>query len=515
MAHHSGTWSSDAFGVLRRYDRVIAHIRDIITRKAPRPYELLILSDHGQSFGATFKQRYGYDLKGFIEQHLPTGTDVVHTSGGDDGTISVVALAAELENMQEQGMGGRTGRAVMGQTQRLLQQGSEQSVPGDPDHPANVTVCGSGNLAQVYFDLYPRKITLSELNAAYPGLVEALVQHEGVGFVVTYGDDGVPEVFGKGGARNLHTGTVMGADPLAPYGDLELRAQQVRRIADYPHAGDLIVNSTLYPDGTVAAMEELIGNHGGLGGEQTDAFLFHPAEMEVPETANSADLFAILDVRRGLPVSGPAEKVQPAAAEGVHAWAPATLGRGLRDVGTWATLALRVLVFSRSAYQEVVRDPYMTGPALLIALLSFLVIGAATAGTFDEAAVSTLSRLLSWFVGVLVMFAAGRLLGGSGSYTATLRGAGFAQVVYLLELLAFIPALSPLVRTITTILSFVAMWIAGVEAHELRGWRSILLPLVNVVVLTISLFVLANLVAGAEFTLESLLQEFGLLTPGQ
>ena len=26
-----------------------------------------------------------------------------------------------------------------------------------------MTVCGSGNIAQVYFDLYPRKITLDEL----------------------------------------------------------------------------------------------------------------------------------------------------------------------------------------------------------------------------------------------------------------------------------------------------------------------------------------------------------------
>jgi hypothetical protein len=34
------------------------------------------------------------------------------------------------------------------------------------------------------------------------------------------------------------------------------------------------VISTLYPDGTVAALEELIGNHGGLDGEQTDAFIF-------------------------------------------------------------------------------------------------------------------------------------------------------------------------------------------------------------------------------------------------
>ena len=61
-----------------------------------------------------------------------------------------------------------------------------------------------------------------------------------------------------------------------PGGRASRCGSQLRRIADFPHAGDLIVNSTVFPDGTVAAMEELIGNHGGMGGEQTDAFMLHP-----------------------------------------------------------------------------------------------------------------------------------------------------------------------------------------------------------------------------------------------
>ena len=63
-------------------------------------------------------------------------------------------------------------------------------------------------------------------------------------------------------------------------------------MADFPHVGDIMVLSTVYPDGTVAAMEELIGSHGGMGGVQTDAFLFHPADMHVPSTTtNSTDVF--------------------------------------------------------------------------------------------------------------------------------------------------------------------------------------------------------------------------------
>ena len=35
VAHHSGPWSSDAFGTLKRYDQVIRHIRRFIRERRP------------------------------------------------------------------------------------------------------------------------------------------------------------------------------------------------------------------------------------------------------------------------------------------------------------------------------------------------------------------------------------------------------------------------------------------------------------------------------------------------
>ena len=81
--------------------------------------------------------------------------------------------------------------------------------------PASVTAYGSGNAAQVYFDLYPRKIKLSELEAAYPNMIDALVQHEGIGMVIGYDDNMMAVALGKGGQRNLCTGEVIGVDPVA------------------------------------------------------------------------------------------------------------------------------------------------------------------------------------------------------------------------------------------------------------------------------------------------------------
>ena len=365
VAHHSGPWTSDAFGALKRYDQVIRHVLRYIREKAPRPYELIILSDHGQSFGATFKQRYGVSLKEFIEQQLPAGTTVAEHIGGDTGITSLAGLSGELDNVQQQGMGGKVGGAVVKQGQQAAQRAVKESEGAAEPEAAQVVAYGSGNLAQVYFDLYPRRITLDELEAAFPGMVDALVPHEGIGVVAGYLDEDTPVVLGKGGRRNLHTGEVTGVDPLLPYGDVALRAWQVRRVMDFPHAGDLMVISTVYPDGTVAALEELIGNHGGMGGEQTDAFLFHPGDMVVPETRNSIDVFGILNARRGLPVV----ETPPVVEEQVQGWAPGNLLKGIfHQPSRWVGRALRALVLDRSAYSEVADDSYMTGPALLIML---------------------------------------------------------------------------------------------------------------------------------------------------
>jgi len=269
---------------------------------------------------------------------------------------------------------------------------------------------------------------------------------------------------------------------------------------------DLLVMSTVYPDGSVAAMEELIGNHGGLGGEQTDAFLFHPPDMQVPETKNSADVFGILNARRGLPVPPP--QATSAPAKEIDAWGPASLGKGLGQVGRWLGLAVRTAVLDRSAYEQVVRDPLMTGPALLIIVLGALLTTLGAAGNLDL--VIWLTRVGASLVATALLFAAGRVLGRRGDFTTTLRGVGFAHTIYVLGLLAFIPALAPVVRLVVSIVSFVGVWMGAAEAHDLRGWRGLVFPVVFLVVIVVAPVVVAVLLAGAQFTLSALAQEIGL-----
>ncbi len=518
VAHHSGPWTSDAFGDLKRFDNVLGRLyRFTQSGKTPRPYDLIILSDHGQSFGATFKQRYGLSIKEFIEQQLPTGTTVSQAIGGDTGVTGLSAMAGELSNVSQTGDGNAFDRTMASQGQKLAEHSVQAADEVGAEERAAVTAYGSGNAAQVYFDLFDRKIKLSELEAVYPGMVDAIVAHEGIGLVVGYTDDGEPIALGKGGSHNLVTDEVVGEDPILPYAQetghgaatVEKRVWQLRRVMEFPSAGDLWLISSVYEDGTVAALEELIGSHGGVGGEQTDAFIFHPSDMEVPETRNSIDVFHILDKHRNAPVverTAAEEKPEPVAD-----WAASTLKEGLGRTSTWIGRAIRCLFLERSAYEEVVRDPYMTGPALLIFLVTITINAMTISRSFDLWLI--LGGMAAWLVTILGLTGAGWLLTRTGDFTRTFRAVSFALTVYLLSLLALFPLLSGAIHLLVILLGFIAIWMATAVAHKTSGWRTLVLPAIAFLIVVLASVLIRIFAAGATFTVEGVLNSMGITPP--
>lgn len=522
VAHHSGPWTSDAFGDLKRFDNVLSRLhRFTQSGKTPRPYDLIVLSDHGQSFGATFKQRYGLSIKEFIEQQLPVGTSVSQSIGGDTGAIGLSAMAGELSNASASNEGNAFDRTITSQGQKLAQQSvraaDEVEVEGRTEEKASVMAYGSGNAAQVYFDLFDRKIKLSELEAAYPGMVDAIVAHEGIGLVVGYMDDGNPIALGKGGSHNLVTDEVVGEDPILPFAKetghgaatVEKRVWQLRRVMEFPSAGDLWLISTVYEDGTVAALEELIGSHGGVGGEQTDAFIFHPPDMEVPETRNSVDVFHILDSHRNAPV---VERISDEnAPEPVADWAFSTLREGVGQVETWVGRAIRCLFLERSAYEEVANDPYMTGPALLIALIGIILNAIIIDHTLNPPRIG--GDLIAWLITVLALTGAGWLLTRHGYFTRTFRTVGFALSVYLLSILALFPLLTSGIHMLVLTLALVSIWMGAAVAHGTKGWRTLVLPVIAFLIIGVTAGLVQVFIAGAAFTWQSVLHSLGI-TPG-
>ena len=157
-------------------------------------------------------------------------------------------------------------------------------------------VCASGNLGHIYFTDLPGRVDFETIATRHPQLIEGLVAHEGVDFVLAHSAARGPLVIGKKGAHYLATGEIDGTDPLASYGDNA--AAHLRRLDSFPHAGDLMLNGRTDPaTGEVVAFEEQVSSHGGLGGWQTEPFLLYPSAWEADTTniRNAEDLFHLLD----------------------------------------------------------------------------------------------------------------------------------------------------------------------------------------------------------------------------
>jgi uncharacterized membrane protein YvlD (DUF360 family) len=264
IAHHAGMFRPEAMAALEGLDRVLGTLERLSTRAARR-YHIVVISDHGQSQGQTFRDRFGADLgevcTGLMKEEVATLDAPVETWGRVD------SLAEDLAGS---GITGRAARRAASASSRHLDQGAAAGT-------AAVSVLGSGNLGLLYVHSKVR-LTLEDLEERWPNLIPGLSAHEGIGFIAGLDSSGVPWALGVGGRVRLDTGAVIGRDPLLPYGDHAARV--LRRAVVMPEAPDLYVNSRV-EDVTfdIAAFESLVGAHGGLGGWQDRAVLLTPRTL--------------------------------------------------------------------------------------------------------------------------------------------------------------------------------------------------------------------------------------------
>jgi uncharacterized membrane protein YvlD (DUF360 family) len=312
IAHYSGPERGEALDALDGLDRTIGALRKA-AREAPRPYRFVVLSDHGQSLGATFRQRYGQSLQEIVAGLMGGVVEVGEPSGTGEGWGSLNAAASEMALTT-----GRTGaitrRAFRGRSSdgaidlgrrsqtsdglrpgrrlgRLWRRATPVALPlpipppapervtGEPV-PPELIVCASGNLALIYFPRLPGRVTLESIELTWPGLTGALADHPGIGLLMVRSASEGTLVYGPEGARQLDGKDVDGADPLTPFG--RHARTGLRRIDAMADCGDLVVISLLDTEtDEVAAFEELIGSHGGVGGDQTKPFILHPSDWQI------------------------------------------------------------------------------------------------------------------------------------------------------------------------------------------------------------------------------------------
>ena len=260
IAHHAGMFRPESLAALDGLDRVLATLERLATH-APRRYHIVVLSDHGQSQGQTFRDRFGADLGELCTQLMNQEVNSLAAPVETWGRVG--SLATDLSGS------GPTGRAA-----GRAAAASRRHVNQDVDPEADISVLGSGNLGLLYLHS-PVRLTLEDLQQRWPNLIPGLCAHEGIGFVAGLDTAGLPWALGAGGRHRLDTGEVTGEDPLRGLGDHAARV--LRRAVLMPEAPDLYLNSRV-DDITldVAAFEPLVGAHGGLGGWQDRAILLVP-----------------------------------------------------------------------------------------------------------------------------------------------------------------------------------------------------------------------------------------------
>ena len=163
IAHHAGVVRGESTDALFGLDRVVASLERVAkSGVTPRPYEIVLVSDHGQSQGATFLQRYGQSLQQFIEE-LMGESNTTSAVSDIEGWGPVNVLIGQLS-----AQGSVTGKVAQAATRNrdaesalgplAADKGAAEVEVGE-EQPALVVV-GSGNLGGVWFPRLPGRQTV-------------------------------------------------------------------------------------------------------------------------------------------------------------------------------------------------------------------------------------------------------------------------------------------------------------------------------------------------------------------
>jgi hypothetical protein len=273
IAHHNGITDSASLRALKQLDKQF-HRLEMATSYAPCPYQLVVLSDHGQVNGATFKQRCGFTLESLVRKLIGEGVKVFSALDSNQDHFGQ-AVADPIVQRKDYAV-----RKVRPIADAIAHKRRERATPPEE---ARVIVLASGNLGLVYLTDWRERVSYEEISGTFPLLIPGLVSQEWIGFVMVRSQAHGPIVFGAKGTHFLRDDRCEGENPLVSFGPRA--ADHLRRTDGFRYAPDILVNSVYDPDSDeVAAFEELIGSHGGLGGTQCQPFVMYPAEWDLAQT---------------------------------------------------------------------------------------------------------------------------------------------------------------------------------------------------------------------------------------
>ncbi len=96
-----------------------------------------------------------------------------------------------------------------------------------------------------------------------------------------------PVVLNQEGIFYLNSKDFEGCNPLENYDGSA--AMQLEKLFSYSNVGDMIIQSRYDPETSqIPAFENLLAHHGGIGGDQTLAFVMHPSNFDFTESVDDS-----------------------------------------------------------------------------------------------------------------------------------------------------------------------------------------------------------------------------------
>ena len=284
IAHHFGPGSWPALKNLQYIDRRIAEIIRAIDHVSGADYLLVILSDHGQTPGYPFQNRFGATLGDAVSAFLRENQTASISSGALEFTrIKIGYLQEEL------GARKKSWRLRMYQfTRNYLQRKVHDLVPETIkiDQEGGVVITYSSSLAHLYITGSKAPLNWKEVEQAQPMLLRFLQKHKGIGFVLARGENaGELMIFHSGGQICVTDNPRFQQKELAflrPYGVPYDLLSVLHRFGRGARCGDLVIFGALDEEG-IACFDDQVGGHGSVGGEQSRPFLILPLDHPVLE----------------------------------------------------------------------------------------------------------------------------------------------------------------------------------------------------------------------------------------
>ena len=352
IAHHSGIRDRDSFRYLKKLDKHFSRIEHAASY-SKRKYEFVIQSDHGQSNGATFKQRNnGVGLDGLVSTLLPEDMDVFGDFDPDNTNMkrAYVPFSQQKDNLMNKYEQQKDNIIDKYEQQKdniidkyeeqkdnIMDKYTEQkdnlinkyekqkenivekyerqkdflferyslqrdTILNNYDNEltyvnkyevekrnkktkledSHAIVLASGNLGLIYFTQWTARLSYESIIGLFPDLIPGLVNNPYIGFILVDTEERGPIVISDKGVYYLDSDTYTGENPLKDFG--ENAADHLRRTNSFSTVPDILVNSFYDEENDeVAAFEELVGSHGGLGGTQTKPFIMHPSYWKINE----------------------------------------------------------------------------------------------------------------------------------------------------------------------------------------------------------------------------------------